>query len=56
MDITVPVEPMDETLLVLSLDLSSGVFGLEDLAELGCLILFLDLMVSVFNEIGLALP
>lgn len=46
-----------------SLDFNSGVLGLEDLLEPGpvafpfcCLILFLDLIVSVFNEIGLGRP
>lgn len=46
-----PTEP-----LLASLDFNSGVFGLDVLDGLACLILFLDLMVSVFNDIGLGRP
>ena len=41
---------------LLSLDLSSGVLGPDDFAELGCFIRFRDLMVSVFNEMGRGRP
>lgn len=39
-----------------SFDFNSGVFGPEVFEGLACLILFLDLIVSVFNEIGLGRP
>lgn len=42
--------------LLESLDFNSGVLGLDVLDGLACLILFLDLIVSVFNEIGLGRP
>lgn len=40
------------------MDSNLGVLGAEDLAELpdDCLTRFLDLMVSVFKEMGLGLP